>query len=233
MNSLLTLDDGKRELAVVTDVSMGGASMVDGQLELMVHRRVLVDDHRGVQEPLNETMCGCNDINANPGAMGAHGHEADGGCECAGLTMRGVAYIVVDNIAPAHAIRRKLVEQLNFPPTLAFASSAAGMAPTFSAVGAALPENVKLMTLTNNYAETHGGMLLMRIAHMYQVDEHPTLAQPVEVDFSKVCPSFFHFCWLVFVCLSFVLVLCTGRAREVRSSGGQRAACTLLHQQGS
>jgi hypothetical protein len=186
VNSLMTLDDGKTELAIVTDVSMGGASMTDGELELMVHRRVLVDDHRGVQEPLNETMCGCNDINANPGAMGAHGKEADGGCECSGLTMRGVAYIVLDHISPAHAIRRKLVEQLNFPPTLAFTPTTTNMAPTFSAVGAALPENVKLMTLTNNYADVHQGMIMMRIAHMYQVDEHPTLAQPVAVDFSKV-----------------------------------------------
>ena len=40
------------------------------------------------QEPLNETMCGCNDIGAAPGDMGAHGREGDGGCECAGLAVR-------------------------------------------------------------------------------------------------------------------------------------------------
>lgn len=40
---------------------------VAGELELMVHRRVEVDDNRGVQEQLNETMCGCNDMGANPG----------------------------------------------------------------------------------------------------------------------------------------------------------------------
>jgi hypothetical protein len=43
-------------------VSQGGASLADGELEFMVHRRVLADDSRGVQEPLNETMCGCNDV---------------------------------------------------------------------------------------------------------------------------------------------------------------------------
>ena len=57
VNSMMSLDDGKTEMAVVTDVSMGGSSMADGSLELMVHRRCQADDSRGVQEPLNETMC--------------------------------------------------------------------------------------------------------------------------------------------------------------------------------
>ena len=49
--------------------SQGGSSLQDGEIEIMVHRRIQVDDNRGVQEPLNETMCGCNDIGAAPGAM--------------------------------------------------------------------------------------------------------------------------------------------------------------------
>ena len=187
VNSLLTLDDGKTEMAVITDVSMGGASMNDGELELMVHRRVLTDDHRGVQEPLNETMCGCNDIGATPGSMGAHGHEGDGGCWCAGLTMRGSSYLVVDTVDNAHATRRKLIERLNFPPTLAFATGdTTGMHPSYSAVSEALPENIKMMTLTNNYADFHDGAVLLRIAHMYEVDEQSTLSAAVEVDLGKV-----------------------------------------------
>jgi hypothetical protein len=62
VNALMSLDDGKNELTVLTDVSQGGASLADGELEFMLHRRVLQDDSRGVQEPLNETMCGCNDV---------------------------------------------------------------------------------------------------------------------------------------------------------------------------
>ena len=34
----------------------GGASLASGQLEIMVHRRILKDDGRGVGEPLNETL---------------------------------------------------------------------------------------------------------------------------------------------------------------------------------
>lgn len=51
---MISLDDGKNEMAVVTDVTMGGASMNDGELEVMVHRRCQKDDSRGVQEPINE-----------------------------------------------------------------------------------------------------------------------------------------------------------------------------------
>ena len=36
------------------DRSVGAASLSEGALEVMVHRRLLVDDSRGVGEPLNE-----------------------------------------------------------------------------------------------------------------------------------------------------------------------------------
>jgi len=131
-----------------------------------------------VQEPLNETMCGCNDIGAKPGAMGAHGREGDGGCECAGLTVRGRHWLVFDEIDEAHKARRVISEELNFPPHHAFhpaaaqppaaaavaaataaaaAAAAAATTTAFSAVSQALPPNLKLLTLTNNYAALHGG----------------------------------------------------------------------------
>jgi hypothetical protein len=58
VNNMIALEDSSADLAltVLTDVSQGGSSLADGELELMVHRRVQDDDSRGVQEPLNETM---------------------------------------------------------------------------------------------------------------------------------------------------------------------------------
>ena len=43
----------------------------------MVHRRTLLDDQRGVAEPINETMCGCS------------------ACACDGLIARGTHYLTL------------------------------------------------------------------------------------------------------------------------------------------
>ena len=98
-----------------------------------------------------ETMCGCNDIGATPGSMGANGHEGDGGCDCQGLTVRGSAYLILDTLQKAHATRRQLIEKLNFPPTLAFTKASTVATPSMSAIAAQLPANVKLMTISSNY----------------------------------------------------------------------------------
>ncbi|KAI3983459.1 hypothetical protein MKX01_038879 [Papaver californicum] len=51
------IEDDKTELSVLVDRSVGGSSIMDGQEELMLHRRLVHDDSRGVAEPLNETVC--------------------------------------------------------------------------------------------------------------------------------------------------------------------------------
>lgn len=40
---------------MLTDRSQGGTVMRPGEIEIMIHRRLLADDGRGVDEPLNET----------------------------------------------------------------------------------------------------------------------------------------------------------------------------------
>ena len=52
-------EPGNAQLAVVTDRAQGGASLKSGSLEIMLHRRTMFDDWRGVAEPLNETLTGC------------------------------------------------------------------------------------------------------------------------------------------------------------------------------
>ena len=169
INSMVSLDDGETEMVVITDATMGGSSMSDGSLEVMTHRRLTHDDHRGVGEPLSETQCGTR------------------GPFCEGLTMRGVALLVVDTIENAHATRRELVDRLNFPPTLAFdRGSALPTTPSMSAISGELPANVRLMTVSSNYREWNDGKFLFRVAHKYQVDEHPTLSLPATFSLASI-----------------------------------------------
>ncbi|CAN6472467.1 unnamed protein product [Victoria cruziana] len=49
--------DNNLEMSVLVDRATGGSSIADGEMELMLHRRLLHDDSRGVGEPLNETVC--------------------------------------------------------------------------------------------------------------------------------------------------------------------------------
>jgi len=188
-NAIIALHDEKSDvqLAIVTDVSQGGSSMASGELELMVQRRVQQDDSRGVQEPLNETMCGCNDEGATPGTMGEHGQEGDGGCDCAGLTMRGRHLIVLDKKTRANEIRRVANEHLQNPPTLAInVGTGTPEHTSFSAIKDALPANIKLMTLTSNYDSIFEKKVMLRLAHLYSVDEHPTLSKAQEVALSEI-----------------------------------------------
>merc|ERR1712187_515184 len=60
------------------------------------------------------------------------------------------------------------------------------MEPVFSALQKALPKNVRLMTLTDNYAEINDGQSMLRLAHMYSIGEHPELSKPATVSLAEL-----------------------------------------------
>ena len=186
VNAMIAVEDAKSKFVVLTDVTQGGSSMANGEVELMVHRRLQHDDSRGVQEPLNETMCGCNDLNAAPGQMGEHGHEGDGGCDCAGLTVRGKHWLILSTPTEANLIARTVNEELQYPATVAFNLNGTVERPLFTAIEEALPPNVKMMTLTNNYETLFDGGSMLRLAHLFSVDEHPSLSKPVNISIAGI-----------------------------------------------
>jgi len=55
VNAAIYVEDKVRSMSLVTDRSVGGSSLVDGSIEVMVHRRILRDHSLGVFEALNET----------------------------------------------------------------------------------------------------------------------------------------------------------------------------------
>ena len=103
---------------------------------------------------LDETMCGCRDNGAKPEVAG---HEPTNGCKCEGLTMRGKHLLAFGPIEFAQRVRRVEAEAVSSPPPLAFLPRAAAAVGGPEAGGAqswlrkALPNNVKLLTMTTNY----------------------------------------------------------------------------------
>jgi hypothetical protein len=169
------------QLAVLVDRSQGGASLKPGQLELMVHRRTVLDDARGVGQPLSETMCGCLL------------------CGCSGLTVRGRHRLLFGSPQIVNKTRRVLSDELTFPLTPSFSSnfdslsSSAGTVSSFSALGDnfTLPANVQLLTLKTLQAEDAAptgikGAVLLRLAHLYEKGEGTEVEAPATVELVSV-----------------------------------------------
>lgn len=170
-------ESGKAELAVLTDRAQGGASLASGELEIMVHRRTLFDDWRGVAEALNETMQGCMN------------------CHSVGLIARGKHWLTLQDPSSAALIRRTFQQRMNDPPILSFGAlpkqaragqlQDSGLSLHFSAVSTALPLNVHLLTLKALPQDS----VLLRLAHLYQVDEHADLGKSAQVNLHKLFAS--------------------------------------------
>lgn len=176
LTAAMYIQDGSRQLTVLTDRAQGGASLHSGQMEVMVHRRTLKDDWRGVAEPLNETACGCTE------------------CDCPGLVARGRHWLVLAPREEAARPRRTLQQELDIPPLLAFApiphqigstddpNGRVGLRRSFSlSEGHILHSNVHLVTLQDT-----GSSYLVRLAHLYQEGEDPNLSCPITENLNAV-----------------------------------------------
>lgn len=169
INLGIYLKDDKNELSILVDRSVGGSSIVDGQLELMLHRRLLYDDGKGVAEALNETVCVGND--------------------CRGLGIQGKYYVRIDPLGEGAKWRRSYGQEIYSPLLLAFTeqdgnkgtdfqvSTFSGMDPTYS-----LPDNVALITLQ----ELEDGKVLLRLAHLYEIGEDKDLSVMTTVELKKL-----------------------------------------------
>ncbi|XP_058107978.1 alpha-mannosidase-like isoform X3 [Magnolia sinica] len=161
--------DGKSELSVLVDRAIGGASIQDGELELMLHRRMVHDDSRGVGEALDEIVC------------------VEDTCE--GLTIRGYYYISINQLGFGARWRRTVGQQVYSPFLLAFTHeeeeswkashlvNATSMDPNYS-----LPPNVAVITLQ----ELDDGNVLLRLAHVYEAGEDAEYSSTAKVELKKI-----------------------------------------------
>ncbi|KAL3662906.1 hypothetical protein V7S43_011854 [Phytophthora oleae] len=164
------IKDAKHQLNVVTDRAQGAASLADGQVEVMVHRRLLADDGKGVAEFLNETEAVYDSTTKKQVTKG--------------LTVRGNFFVNVDSAKDGMRSIRSKMESQFFRPLTVFrkpATSEVEAKVPWLRVGE-FPANVGLTTLQ----ELSKQCLLVRLSHLYAVDEHSTLSKPVTVDFSTL-----------------------------------------------
>ncbi|XP_071709987.1 alpha-mannosidase At3g26720 isoform X1 [Rutidosis leptorrhynchoides] len=164
--------DENMELSVLVDRAVGGSSLVDGQIELMLHRRLLYDDGKGVGEVLNETICVQND--------------------CKGLVVQGKYYIRIDPIGDGAKWRRTFGQEIYSPLLLAFAEQDGddwknSHVSFFSMIDESysLPNNTAIITLQ----ELENGKVLLRLAHLYEVGEDKDYSSIASVELKKLFPN--------------------------------------------
>ena len=166
------------QFSVLTDRAEGGASLENGEIELMVHRRLLRDDWKGVDEPLNETTIG---ITPYPSwsRLGP------------GLSVTGKQYILLSSITNGMKEVRSLMDKVFSPLYPLYATNERAIAEMKgnnidSILGEELPLNVNLLSLellTENE-------LLVRVSHQFAVDEDPLYSGKVTFDLFSVLSKF-------------------------------------------
>lgn len=169
VNSRMYIKDSNKQLTILTDRSLGGSSMKDGSMEIMLHRRLLVDDRRGVGEPLNEK-----------GILGK------------GLIVRGKLCLTLAPPKSSGALHRELGEKLLLEPVLTFAPNSltfkkwtSQFNSLHSGMTRQLPANVHLLTL-----ETMQETALIRVEHQFEAGEDPKLSQPVNISLAELFSDF-------------------------------------------
>ena len=99
VNSHIYLKDQKedKQLNILVDRAQGGASLEEGQIELMVHRRLFYDDLMGVEEALDEKQSNGN-----------------------GIVVRGTHFLMLGGGLESERLRPLLSQELYKQPRISF-----------------------------------------------------------------------------------------------------------------
>lgn len=174
------INDTVAQLAILVDSSVGGASLVDGQIELMVHRRIMRDDGRGVSEPLNETEFITPYVNCGNTWPPCGTHYGPG------LIIRGSHEWVISpsGVAAARTTRELMDEKYGEAQTFIGQPGTSASSNTPAATLAAeLPKNLQLTTLQ----QLNASAVLVRVAHQFDIDEDPSdLSLPATFSFEQM-----------------------------------------------
>lgn len=151
------IKDDEAQITVLSRAAHAGSSQQDGSLELMLHRRLLWDDNRGVDQALNDSSV----IQNEP------------------------LWVLFKAPAKSAAAHRRLTLLLENPVTMGFFNASGTWSARSSMLHQELPANVNILTLSA-MDDDPSGKIMLRLMHIFEVDEDPILSQPVTVDLSTV-----------------------------------------------
>eukprot|EP00760_Papus_ankaliazontas_P016481 PhM_4_TR16801/c0_g1_i9/m.51945/K12311/MAN2B1, LAMAN; lysosomal alpha-mannosidase len=154
-------DDKGQNLGVLADRSRASASMSSGSVEFLVHRRLLVDDGRGVGQALNENT---RIITRSVLVVGSDSLNS---------TLR---------LGQVYATRRPV---LFFGAVQPHSAPMQGTFTTATSATKPLPDQLELMS--REYLED--GRVLVRLRHVFAVDEDPHMSTRVCTDVAGVLPA--------------------------------------------
>lgn len=184
-------EDQDVQLSLLTDRSQAVGSVEDGSLEVLVHRRLLMDDLRGAWEPLNETDSGVGVFHQRFTPARRYGE---------GIPVRGSLHVQLSRTADAMRRLRPAMDALFMQPLVAFGTGkgAAALAATTRAapsmLGYDLPINVHLVSLQPwtparagaGPLPSRGRSVLVRVAHQFGAGEDAELSQTATVDLAAL-----------------------------------------------
>jgi alpha-mannosidase len=169
VNAAASIKDANTQLTVLTDRSEGVASLLDGQIEFMLHRRLTCDDSRGAGEALNE-----------------------GGPDGKGLQVRVSHVILMNDLLSAPVAHKSHQARVFATPVLLYSKAlplsqiiGVNALPRFSLLAAPLHPALSLITLQ----DLGNNRILLRLAHLYEAGEHKSMSVSVTVNLDSILPS--------------------------------------------
>ncbi len=158
MTSAAYVKDDDMVFSLITDRSQGVASFNDGEMEVMLHRRTVVDDRRGVEEPLNEEQC------------------VD--TRCVGLLAVGKHLIQLSTPDSAMVQRRLLQQEMVDDPLITFSKSPSNendknlvRSHSFLPKDAQMNFPLHVLTINTLNRGKDENVVLLRIAHQMDAPE--------------------------------------------------------------
>jgi hypothetical protein len=180
VNAATYVEDEESSLAVVVDRSQGGSSLANGCIEIMIQRRTLTDDSRGVAEAMNETV----------GGMSPYPPYGNAERIGEGVVIKAKHRVMVGKGKTGASLARSQMDEA-FSEPMVFCASAPkdSVIPfkrgSFSLLKSALPNNVMLVTFTMLHVAP-STTFLIRLGHQYASNKSKTLSGTAHVNMQEI-----------------------------------------------